>query len=150
MQYMGGKSRIARSIAEIINEIPRRKIKNCQTHCSDNHAGCGGDFFQCVPPACDYIISNPPYSVKGQVLQRLFDIGKPFAMLVGVVGLFESQERFEMFRENEFEIMYFNRRVAYFQSYQDPKPSLNPPFSSVYVCHKMLPEKMVFEEIEKR
>ena len=110
----------------------------------------GGDFFQCVPPACDYIISNPPYSVKGQVLQRLFDIGKPFAMLVGVVGLFESQERFEMFRENEFEIMYFNRRVAYFQSYQDPKPSLNPPFSSVYVCHKMLPEKMVFEEIEKR
>lgn len=38
-------------------------------------------------------------------------------MLVGVVGLFESQERFEMFRENEFEIMYFNRRVAYFQSY---------------------------------
>ena len=60
-------------------------------------------------------------------------------MLVGVVGLFESQERFEMFRENEFEIMYFNRRVAYFQSYQDPKPSLNPPFSSVYVCHKMLP-----------
>ena len=68
-------------------------------------------------------------------------------MLVGVVGLFESQERFEMFRENEFEIMYFNRRVAYFQN---PKPSLNPPFSSVYVCHKMLPEKMVFEEIEKR
>lgn len=45
MQYMGGKSRIARSIAEIINEIPRRKIKNCQTHCSDNHAGCGGDCF---------------------------------------------------------------------------------------------------------
>lgn len=42
MQYMGGKSRIARSIAEIINEIPRWKIKNCQTHCSDNHAGCGG------------------------------------------------------------------------------------------------------------
>ena len=41
MQYMGGKSRIARSIAEIINEIPRWKIKNCQTHCSDNHAGCG-------------------------------------------------------------------------------------------------------------
>ena len=71
-------------------------------------------------------------------------------MLVGVVGLFESQERFEMFRENEFEIMYFYRRVTYFKSYQDPKPSLNPPFSSVYVCHKMLPEKMVFEEIEKR
>ena len=42
MQYMGGKSRIARSIADIINEIPRWKVKNCQTHCSDNYIGCGG------------------------------------------------------------------------------------------------------------
>lgn len=115
-----------------------------------SHSHGGGDFFQCVPPACDYIISNPSVLRKGASAATALDIGKPFAMLVGVVGLFESQERFEMFRENEFEIMYFNRRVAYFQSYQDPKPSLNPPFSSVYVCHKMLPEKMVFEEIEKR
>lgn len=28
MQYMGGKSRIAGAIANIINEIPRRKIQN--------------------------------------------------------------------------------------------------------------------------
>lgn len=41
MQYMGGKSRIARRIAEFINEIPRRKITNCQAPCPDNHA-CGG------------------------------------------------------------------------------------------------------------
>ena len=70
--------------------------------------------------------------------------------LVGVVGLFESQERFEMFRDNPFEIMYLNRRVAYFKDYAEQKPSLNPPFSSVYVCHNMLPERIVFEEIEKR
>ena len=63
------------------------------------------------------------------MLQRLFQIGKPFAMLVGVVG---------------------NRRVAYFKDYTEQKPSLNPPFSSVYVCHNMLPERIVFEEIEKR
>lgn len=41
MQYMGGKSRIARQIAEFINEIPRRKVTDCQTPCPDNHA-CGG------------------------------------------------------------------------------------------------------------
>ena len=55
-------------------------------------------------PECDYIISNPPYSAKTEVLQRLFEIRKPFAMLVGVVGLFESQKRFEMFKNNKFEI----------------------------------------------
>lgn len=100
-------------------------------------------------PDCDYIISNPPYSRKGEVLQRLFDIGKPFAMLVGVVGLFESQRRFDMFKNNKFEIMYLNRRVSYFKSYDDAKPALNPPFSSVYICSGILPKQIVFEEIKK-
>ena len=113
------------------------------------HIFNGEDFFLIEPPECDYIISNPPYSLKGDVLQRLFDIGKPFAMLVGVVGLFESQKRFEMFRDNDFEIMYMNRRVAYFKDYAEQKPSLNPPFSSVYVCHGILPKQIVFEEIKK-
>ena len=75
------------------------------------HLSTGKDFFSTEPPACDYIISNPPYSLKGEVLERLFDLGKPFAMLVGVVGLFESQRRFEMFRAHDFEIMYFNSLI---------------------------------------
>ena len=100
-------------------------------------------------PNCDYIISNPPYSLKGDVIDRLFEIGKPFAMLVGVVGLFESQPRFNLFRSHEFEIMYLNKRVSYFKDYAEQKPSLNPPFSSVYICSKMLPRTIVFEEIDK-
>lgn len=90
-------------------------------------------------PNCDYIISNPPYSLKGDVIDRLFEIGKPFAMLVGVVGLFESQRRFNLFKSHEFEIMYLNKRVSYFKDYAEQRPSLNPPFSSVYICSKMLP-----------
>lgn len=113
------------------------------------HIFNGIDFFNCDVPDCDYIISNPPYSVKGEVLERLFGIGKPFAMLVGVVGLFESQKRFDMFKNNDFEIMYFNRRISYFRDYIEQKPSLNPPFSSVYVTHKLLPRQIVFEEIKK-
>lgn len=113
------------------------------------HLESGVDFFDCEIPNCDYIISNPPYSVKGAVIKRLFEIGKPFAMLVGVVGLFESQERFNLFKSNDFEIMYFNKRVSYFKDYADQKPSLNPPFSSVYVCKDILPKRIVFEEIKK-
>lgn len=113
------------------------------------HIANDQDFFTIEPPKCDYIISNPPYSLKSEVLDRLFQLGVPFAMLVGVVGLFESQKRFEMFRDHDFEIMYLNRRVAYFKSYAEQKPSLNPPFSSVYVCKGMLPKQIVFEEIKK-
>lgn len=108
------------------------------------------DFFETGVPDCDYIISNPPYSKKTEVLEKLFSLGKPFAMLVGVVGLFESQKRFDMFKNNNFECMYFNRRVSYFKSYDDQKPSLNPPFSSIYICSGVLPKQIVFEEIDKK
>lgn len=126
-------------------------VKSLSAHGCDviyTHISDGYDFFNHFVD-CDYIISNPPYSVKGEVLKRLFELKKPFAMLVGVVGLFESQKRFEMFRDNVFEIMYFNRRVAYFKDYNDDKPELHPPFSSVYVCSGVLPKQIVFEEIER-
>lgn len=116
----------------------------------NSHISDGNDFFTLVSYwNTDYIISNPPYSLKFEVLSRLFETKIPFAMLVGVVGLFESQKRFNMFKNNDFEIMYFNKRISYFRSYSDPKPDLNPPFSSVYVCQGILPERIVFEEITK-
>lgn len=111
----------------------------------------GQNFFEIeVPENTKYIISNPPYSLKTEVLERLFKFDIPFAMLLGIVGLFESKKRFEMFRDNEFETMYFNKRVAYFKDYNEQKPSLNPPFSSVYICHNMLPKKIMFKEIDKK
>ncbi len=114
------------------------------------HIAIGQDFFTTPVPKCDYVISNPPYSVKVEVLERLFEIGKPFMMLVGIIGLFESQRKFHLFKNNEFEIMYLSLRVAYFKDYTEQKLSGSPPFSSVYVCAKVLPKQIVFEEINKR
>lgn len=118
-----------------------------------SHIQNGQDFFELSEPnfaGIDYIISNPPYSLKYEVFKRLFEIGKPFAMLVGVVGLFESQKRFNIFKDNKFEIMYFNLRISYFKSYDDQVTKLNPPFSSVYITSGILPEKIMFETISKK
>lgn len=115
----------------------------------NSHLQQGQDFFTYEPEEYDIIVSNPPYSLKNEVFERLFSLKKPFAMLVGVVGLFESKKRFNLFKENTFEVMYFDKRISYFKSYCDQKPSLNPPFSSVYLCSNLLPEKIVFEEIIK-
>lgn len=127
-----------------VKEFTRQGHRVTATHISNGH-----DFFDSKGTDCDYIISNPPYSKKTEVFEHLFKIGKPFAMLVGVIGLFESRRRFDLFKNNEFEIMYFDKRVSYFKSYEEPKPSLNPPFSSVFLCHNVLPRKIVFEHIEK-
>jgi hypothetical protein len=129
--------------SNFVKQLRGKGFSVISTHIKDNI-----DFFE-TEFECDYIISNPPYSKKNEVFTRLFELGKPFAMLVGVVGLFESQRRFEMFRDNIFEVLYMNRRISYFKDFVEQKPSANPPFSSVYLCSGMLPKQIMFEEINK-
>ena len=75
---------------------------NCHCNVIATHIDNGNDFFQ-MNIDCDYIVSNPPYSLKAEVFNRLFKLKRPFAMLVGVVGLFESQKRFELCKNNEID-----------------------------------------------
>lgn len=114
----------------------------------NTHISNGEDFFDIDVPKCDYIISNPPFSKKAQVLERLFNIGIPFAMLVGDLGLFASKKKYEMFKNNKFELMYLDKRVSYFNENIGDK--MNPPFLSIYVCSNVLPKQIVFEEIDKK
>ena len=115
------------------------------------HIEAGMDFFTEEPPkGIDYIISNPPYSCKAQVFKKLFDTGKPFAMLIGIEGIFGSKERFELFKSNEIEIMYFDTRVKYMNSYDIEGTNTNPPYTSAYMCSKLLPKQIVFEALAKK
>ena len=63
--------------SRFVTELEKHSCKVIRTHIDEN-----GDFFEIPTPECDYIISNPPYSCKTQVFKKLFEIGKPFAMLV--------------------------------------------------------------------
>ena len=46
------------------------------------HIWKGLDFFEFQPHRFDYVISNPPFSLKNQVIERLVGFGKPFALLL--------------------------------------------------------------------
>ncbi|MEH7111402.1 hypothetical protein V7124_03360 [Neobacillus niacini] len=112
------------------------------------HIENGEDFFN-LKIDCDYIISNPPYSVKIEVIERLFELGIPFAMLIGVVGLFDSKDKANLFKDKAFEVMYLSPRVGYFKDYANPVPINGIPYQSVYLCSKLLPKQIVFEEVNK-
>ena len=43
MQYLGGKSRISKQISEVINEIPRWKIKNIETDSTNDNERMFGE-----------------------------------------------------------------------------------------------------------
>lgn len=59
----------------------------------------GQDFFKLIPPRVDYIISNPPFSKKTEILKRLYNFGIPFAMLLPVPSL-DGLARFNLFKTN--------------------------------------------------
>jgi hypothetical protein len=114
------------------------------------HISNGQDFFEMeiLKSKYDYIISNPPYGLKNEVLARLFELGIPFAMLVSDIGLFESVARFNMFRENNnFETLHLSKRVGFLRDYNQTEHAKPAPFASIYVCQNVLPRAREFEDI---
>ena len=112
-----------------------------------SHIEDGKDFFLYEPiEPFDYIISNPPFSKKEKVFERLFSIGKPFAMLMNINGIFDSAKRFGMFREYGVQLFVVKGRIRFIFQKENKKA---PPFQTVYVCWNILPQTIMFEQDEK-
>ena len=110
-----------------------------------SHIADGKDFFRWEPPQTyDCIISNPPYSMKDEVFARLFQLGKPWAMLVPCNGLFDSKARFSMFSKHGIQILVPDGRTKFISP--DGCKTFAPPFQAVYACWKFLPETICFEK----
>ncbi len=108
----------------------------------------GGDFFSEDVKNCDYIVSNPPFSLRQNILKRLFDIGKPFMMLMNTNGIFDSKTRWNLFKNNNFTLIYLEGRINYMDRYGGTN-CLSPPFQSAYVCSKISETQIIFEEPTK-
>lgn len=123
-----------------------KSFKKAGNKVSLSHIMTGHDFFDTLIPA-DIIVSNPPYSRITDVFTRLFHLAIPFAMLVRGASVFDGAKRFELFKNNPFEIMVLNKRVAYYKSYTSSIPEPSPNFASIWVTSRVLPERFIFETI---
>lgn len=110
-----------------------------------SHIDEGKDFFEYEPEQnYDLIISNPPYSLREPILERLFGLNKPFAMLINEAGLFDSKKRYGLLSTHKFEIMVFDKRIDYIKTGTELK---GVPFKSIYLCSNLLPTQFVFERV---
>ena len=53
-----------------------------------SHKDMGYDFFECEIPKCDYIISNPPFSIKEKVFERCLEYEKDFILVLPETFIF--------------------------------------------------------------
>lgn len=115
---------------------------------SYGHIETGQDFFEVNPNSeIDCIVSNPPFSKKNSLLARLFELDFPFAIILKFNGLFDNEQRHELFSKNKFELLIPRGRMQYF----DPnnKTINNPFFKSVYVCSGVLDNQIEFCDMKK-
>lgn len=107
------------------------------------HIDTGQDFFAYSEPQGDIVVSNPPFSKRTKILKRLYEFDIPFAIVLGLNGLFDSKERRDALK-NGVELLVPQGRMKFL--HRDLGVLGQPPFQCVYVCHNVLEEKIVFSD----
>jgi hypothetical protein len=92
----------------------------------------------------DIIVSNPPFSIKDDILRRLTELNKPYAMLLPLPTL-QGQKRFDDLIGSE--ALIFDKRINFFTDEAQTQMAKGVAFASIYVCKGILPEKLIFERL---
>ena len=109
----------------------------------------GYDFFDYEPAEhYDCIISNPPFSKKDEILKRLDEIGKPFAVLLPTNSL-QGKARYNNCFKNGIQYLGFNCRVDYHTNGNFQTYTKGNHFASAYFCRSVLPKDLIIEPLEK-
>lgn len=110
-----------------------------------SHIDTGQNFFEYEPSEhYDYIISNPPFSIKDMILKRLYELNKPFAMLLPLPTL-QGQKRFEYLKDCQ--ALIFDKRINYYRDKDMKTIQQGVAFASIYICKDILPEKLIFKKL---
>lgn len=98
-------------------------------------AACGREF--------DMVLTNPPYTTKDKWLQRCYDLGKPFALLLPITALGE-QKRVAMYKANGIQLVLPPERIMF----RSPNGTEDGTwFYAAWFCHGLdLPAQITFAE----
>ena len=105
-----------------------------------SHIWYGQDFFNYEPTEhYDYIISNPPFTKKLEVLKRLYELDKPFAMILGL-PILNYQEVGEFFLNKPLQLLIVDKKVSF--------DGNTASFNNSYFCRDILPRDIIFEHLD--
>lgn len=107
----------------------------------------GQDFFEYEPDEWDIIVSNPPFSLKDKVLERLYWFNKPFAILLPLNSL-QGKTRYKYFKQG-IQILSFDARVSYHDKDHMDSVVKGSPFATAYFCKDLLPRDLIIEELHE-
>lgn len=110
-----------------------------------SHIDNGENFFFYEPEEYDVIISNPPFSIKDQILKRLWELDKPYAILLPIPAL-QGQKRFPFMEDIQY--LGFDKRINFYRDLEFSEIQKGVSFGTAYFCRKFLPRDLIIEELE--
>lgn len=120
--------------SEIVKAMKKNDCEVIATHIDTGH-----DFFYFEPEKYDYIVSNPPFSKKLDVLKRVYSLNKPFALIFGT-PILNYQEIGEFFLDKEIQLLIPDKKVSF-----NGKTS---SFNCSWFCKDILPKDLMFVHLE--
>lgn len=121
------------------------RLKECGFDVISTHIDEGQDFFEYEPEHWDLIVSNPPFSLKDKVLERLYSFNKPFAILLPLNSL-QGKTRYKYFKQG-IQILSFDARVCYHDKNHMDTVVKGSPFATAYFCRDLLPKDLIIEKL---
>ena len=120
--------------SEFVITLREAGVKVITSHIWNNQ-----DFFTFEPKHYTHIISNPPFTKKLLVLDRLYSLGKPFAILLGL-PILNYQEIGDFFLGKDLQLLIVNKKVSF--------DGNTASFNNSYFCKDFLPKDIIFTSLK--
>jgi len=102
----------------------------------------GYDFLKWKPEKFDCIVTNPPYSKRYEFIERAYELGKPWAMLMPLTTLEGKRQR--LFEKYGIQLLLLNKRI----NFETPNGKGSGAwFPVAWFCWKLLPKDIVFGKL---
>lgn len=132
----------------IANVLAPRVTGIISTDIHGDYAQPPRNFFDWQPRAFDAIVTNPPYSIKFDWLERCYDLGRPFALLVPVETI-GAQSAQRLMERHGAELLLLNRRVNFAMPNKGFDGS-SAQFPVLWLCWQLLPTPIVYGKLTQR
>lgn len=109
-----------------------------------SHISHDQDFYL-YEPEChfDCIISNPPFTNKRKIFERVLSFNKPFALLMSLTWLNDAAPK-QLFFEKDLQLLMFDKRIKFSNN---GVVNNKITFSTAYYCWNFLPKQIICETL---
>ena len=113
----------------------------------------GKDFFTYTSSWCenaqiDYIVSNPPFSKKNEILKHCENLCVPYALLLPIQTLQSINRYNDVFSKGNTQALIFDKRIGYGTKDKSwEEMGMTNHFASIFICKGVLPSSLIFNRL---